>query len=404
MELIAGQVMKRRWINAFVGDQATVLVKAKIQEFRARRDAFRYFCKARLLGVHPLSEAGLTAALRARLGSRCKQHGWPKQKGSLHIFLCYTFNNWEARLPEALGVFGKVSQFEWRSAGYDDRKMDWVSHRDSMNRAMLDAFHAANAERPVDVVIGFLSGYTAAPETIAEITQLGAVVLNCCFDDKLGFPGLRIEGRYSSTAGIAHAVDLNLTSAPESLVKYAVHGGLALFAPEAADPEVHRPYDVPYKYDISFVGGNYGKRGILIRKLAELGIKVECFGAGWPNGPVSDEEMVKIYSRSRINLGFAGIGYSDRLMCLKGRDFEVPMSGGLYLTQHNPELELVYEIGKEIVTYRDVKDCASKIQELLRQPEHAEAIRQAGRARCLRDHTYEARWTKVLTLVGILEG
>ncbi len=403
MELIAGQAMKRHWINAFVGDQAAVFAKAKIQEFRAWRDAARYSCKARQLGVQALSETGLAAGLRARLESRSKQHGWPKQKGSLHIFLCYALSNWEALLPETLGVFGKISQFEWRSAGFDDRRTDWVSRRDSMNRAMLDAFHAANAERPVDIVIGFLSGYTVSPETIAVMAE-SCAVLNTCFDDKIGFPGKRVQGRYTSTAAIARAVDLNLTSAPESLVKYAVHGGLALFAPEAADPGVHRPYDVPYEYDVSFVGGNYGKRGVLVRKLAELEVKVECFGVGWPNGPVSDEEMVKIYSRSRINLGFAGIGYSGRLMCLKGRDFEVPMSGGLYLTQHNPELELVYEIGKEIVTYRDVRDCAGKIQELLRQPEYAEAIRQAGRARCLRDHTYEARWTKVFTLAGILEG
>ena len=395
--------MKRHWINALVGDQGAVFTKAKIQEFRARRDAIRYSCKARKLGIHPLSEAGLVAELSVRLESRSRQRGWPKQKGSLHIFLCYAFNNWEVRLPGALGVFGKVSRFEWRAAGYDDRKPDWVSRRDSMNRAMLTAFHAANAEQPVDVVIGFLSGYTAAPETISEMTQLGAVVLNCCFDDKLGFPGRRVGGRYSSTAGIAHAVDLNLTSAPESLVKYAVHGGLALFTPEAADPGVHRPYDVPYEYDVSFVGGNYGKRGILIRKLAELGIKVECFGDGWPNGTVSDEEMVKIYSRSRINLGFAGIGYSNRLMCLKGRDFEVPMSGGLYLTQHNPELELVYEIGKEIVTYQDVEDCARQIRSLLADEIRAAAIRRAGRERALRDHTYEARWGKVFRLAGLLQ-
>ena len=394
--------MKRHWINAFVGDQAAVFAKAKIQEFRAWRDAARYSCKARQLGVHALSEADLAAGLRVRLESRSKQHGWPKQKGSLHIFLCYALSNWEALLPGALSVFGKISQFEWRSAGFDDRRSDWMSRRDSMNRAMLDAFHAANAERPVDIVIGLFSGYTVSPETIAVMAE-SCAVLNSCFDDKIGFPGRRVHGRYTSTAAIAHAVDLNLTSTSESLIKYAVHGGLSLFSPEAADPVMHRPYDVPFELDVSFVGGSYGKRGIFIRKLAELGIKVECFGDGWPNGTVSDEEMVKIYSRSRINLGFAGIGYSDRLMCLKGRDFEVPMSGGLYLTQHNTELDLVYEIGKEIVTYRDVKECASKIQELLRQPEHAEAIRQAGRARCLRDHTYEARWTKALTLAGILD-
>ena len=42
---------------------------------------------------------------------------------------------------------------------------------------------------------------------------------------------------------------------------------------------------------------------------------------------MSNEEMVKLYSCSRINLGFAGVGHSKKLMCREGRDFEVPMSG-----------------------------------------------------------------------------
>jgi len=130
---------------------------------------------------------------------------------------------------------------------------------------------------------------------------------------------------------------------------------------------------------------------------------VECFGKGWSNGSLSDEEMVKLYSQSRINLGFAGVGYSRRLMCLKGRDFEVPMSGGLYLTQDNPELRLVFDLGREIVTYQDEADCAHIISELLRDHKRAEAIRNAGRARCLKDHTYKARWEQVFRLAGIIE-
>ena len=67
-------------------------------------------------------------------------------------------------------------------------------------------------------------------------------------------------------------------------------------------------------------------------------------------------------------------------MCLKGRDFEVPMSGGLYLTQHNPELELVYKIGQEILTYHDVDDCAATIRAIVTDLDRAASIRQAGRA------------------------
>ena len=176
-----------------------------------------------------------------------------------------------------------------------------------------------------------------------------------------------------------------------------------MFWPEAAHPDWHRPYDVPFEYDVSFVGGRYGWRPRFISKLIKLGIDVERFGPGWDNGALSDEEMIKLYSRSRINLGFGGVAHSRKLTCLKGRDFEVPMSGGLYLTQDNPELSLVYDVGKEIVTYKDEEDCARVIRELLDDPERAAAIRQAGRQRCLKDHTYKARWTEVLRLSGLMQ-
>ena len=89
-------------------------------------------------------------------------------------------------------------------------------------------------------------------------------------------------------------------------------------------------------------------------------------------------------------------------MCLKGRDFEVPMSGGLYLTQDNPELRLVFDVGAEIATYRSEHDCARTIRALLADPSRAQRIRAAGRARCLREHTYEARWGRIFRAAGLL--
>ena len=62
-------------------------------------------------------------------------------------------------------------------------------------------------------------------------------------------------------------------------------------------PEIHKPYQIPFEYDISFVGGKYGWRPKFISKLQKMGIKVVCFGNGWENGPLSDEEMVKLFSR-----------------------------------------------------------------------------------------------------------
>jgi len=228
------------------------------------------------------------------------------------------------------------------------------------------------------------------------------LVLNFSWDDKLHFRGRMYGDRWTGPAALSSVVDINLTNSPGSIMKYTIEGGLAMFWPEAACPNIHKPYNLPFKYDVSFVGKRYGYRPKFITNLRKAGINVTCFGNGWGNGSLSNEEMIKVYSRSRINLGFASVGYSKNLMCLKGRDFEIPMSGGLYLTQDNPELSFVYKIGKEVITYRDEIDCVKKIRWLLDNPKEAEKIRKAGRKRALKEHSWERRFENIFSIIGLL--
>jgi len=364
----------------------------------------RYLTRARRLGIQaPSDDAALRATVVQRVGQRAAALGWPKKNGDLHIFLVYPLTNWEGILSTALSTFGKVTTFEWRSLGFNETAPNWVKVRDSMNHALLDAYHAASREQVVDVVVAYTSGYTLSAEVFAAMAARGAVTTNFCFDDKVLWPGPKLGDRRISTAEICSSVDLNLTNDPQGTLKYFVEGGLAMFHAEAADPHLHRPLDLPFEFDVSFIGARFGWRPVLIRELRRHGIEVECFGNGWPNGAVSNEDMREIYAKSRINLGCGGIGYSSSLVCLKGRDFEVPMSGALYLTQHNPELSLVFDVGREIVTYRDPADCARIIKELLNDRNRAASIRKAARARSIRDHTYQARWARVFETIGALK-
>jgi len=382
--------------------QLNAVIKPYTQEYLAAHSLAWYRRKAAEQNIiPPESDDELKELLQQRLMSRASGR-WPKPMGNLHIFLAYYVSNWESVLPKSLSLFGKVSAFDWREHGFDDTAPDWLEKRDKMNAAMLNAFYQANHKQPVDAVVGYLSGFNTAPQTLEKMAEAGAAIFNFCFDDKLNFPGKPICGRYPTPAALASVIDLNLTNALNSVVKYAVHGGLAMFWPEAAHPDIHKPYNLPFKYDVSFAGACYGWRPKFIEGLRKYGIHVECFGKGWKNGALSDQEMIKLYSQSRINLGFAGVGYSRRLMCLKGRDFEVPMSGGLYLTQDNPELTSVFDVGREILTYQDEADCARIISELLKYPNRAEAIRRAGRKRCLREHSWEKRFQTVFQIAGLL--
>lgn len=383
--------------------KANAAFRSYQQEGMAARGLADYRRRATEMGITCPTGDALREAVGKRLASTGRRVA-PKPKGDLHLFVAYGIDNWEQILPRSVEPFGQVSQYEWRSHGFKftGPVAQWLATRDEMNRQMLQAFRDANARRPVDVVCAYVSGYTASPEMLREMAAAGAVILNFCYDDKVYFPGKKVGGRYTSPAAIADVVDLNLTNAPDCVVKYAVHGGLAMFWPEAAHPDFHHPYDVPFEFDVVFPGTCYGWRPKFVNRLRELGINAQGFGRGWANGPLSDEELVRLYSRSRIVLGSGGIGHSQRLMCLKGRDFEVPMSGGLYLTSDNPELRLVFDVGREIVTFRDADDCARIIRHLLDHPDEAAAIRAAGRKRALSDHTYEARWAEALRTANLL--
>jgi len=382
--------------------QVYALYKAKLEEKRANAELKFYRKQAQKQGINALENDMLTLALRERLKKRGIEP-CPKKKGGLHIFLAYNLENWEVILQNVLSRFGEVTEFEFRNRGFECNSSDWLRQRDRMNREMFNSFFDSNSKKHIDVFVGYLSGHNTDPMTLRKIGETGAVIFNFCLDDKLKFRSVKIGGRWSGPAAIVREVDLNLTNAIDCRIKYAREGGLALFWPQAADPIMHKPYEEPFLYDVSFVGQRYGWRSHLISTLRKRGIDVSVFGKGWDSGELSDDNMIKLYSKSRINLGFAGVSRSNKLMCLKGRDFEVTMSGGFYLTQHHPELSLVYDVGREIVTYRDAGDCAGKIKYFLAHPEEAQDIRTRGRERALRDHTWEKRFESIFEMAGIIE-
>lgn len=380
------------------------IIKSKWDEKKARNELNFYRRQAIIKGIKIPNQNRLKEMLMQRLKKRgiiLKK----KSKGKLHIFFVYPLANWESILAKELKRFGKVTEFEYHSKGFNEKSRDWLKERDLMNKKMLESFYQADKERKIDAVFGYLSGHNTNPKVLQEMAK-HTIVFNMCLDDKLLFRDTLFGGRWKGVASIASSVDLNLSNAPESLIKYFVEGGLALFWPEAASPEVHKQgkglFDERFKYNVSFVGQKYGYRGVLVHNLMKKWIKVFTCGKGWPNEKISIENLARIYSQSRINLGFAGVGMSKNLMCLKARDFEVPMCRGLYLTQDNPELKLVYNLGKEILTYNDENDCIRKIKWILKNPKIAEKIRQAGYRRILKDHTWQKRFTDLFKFVGLL--
>ena len=366
---------------------------------RLEREEAHYRNSFRQHGLSIPGEAEIRARIARRLPGRT-----PKAKGCLHILAIYHSYNWEGpSLGPSLAAFGEVKHLDWRNPALaGGRHPEDVGWREAMNAGLLQTVRAWAAERPFDAVFSYLSGEQVDSSVLEQLRGLGAPVFNLALNDKETFVGKVRGGHAAGARDICRHFDLCWTSTIDALEKYVVEGATPLYLPEGANPGIHRPYDEERVYDVSFVGQCYGNRPEVIGRLRGADVRVEAFGPGWPSGPLTMEEMVRTWSRSKINLGFGGVLGHNETFCLKGRDFEVPMSGGLYLTEHHEELLPFYETGREIVTYTCFDDLLKKIRWLLSDPEQAEIIRRAGRARALREHSWEMRFDRVFRLLGVI--
>jgi spore maturation protein CgeB len=327
-----------------------------------------------------------------------------KPKGQLRSIAIYHHYNWENySLRPALAKFGPVRHYDWfEDFSLQDKKRQ-KKNKALMNKALVEKIRTWMAEEPADVIFMYVSGEWVEPDSLLALRSFGVPMINLALNDKEHFVGKVRSGRAFGARDICRCFDLCWTSTQDALVKYCVEGARPIYLPEGANPDIHKPYPLEKTIDVSFVGQCYGNRAAVIQELIRHGIEVTVYGFGWPNGPLAIDEMVKLYSRSRINLGFGGVEGHPETFCLKGRDFEIPMSGGLYLTEDHPELHRFFKVGEEILTYSGTQDLIQKIRRYLAHPEEAEAIRKKGYERSLKEHTWENRFSKVFHLLGILQ-
>jgi spore maturation protein CgeB len=270
---------------------------------------------------------------------------------------------------------------------------------------VIEEFQRAEKAAPVDLVLVYATNAQVASETLRKMRRHGALVAVMCLDDKQSFEDHRPTREWPAgqlpLIGSAH---IHLTNSRECLRWYDSHNASALHWPAGANTDFGYHQDVEQDIDVSFVGQGYGARLDFITRLRQQGIRVSCFGSGWENPFVSDEEMFRIFARSKINLGFGYVGYSNNITCLKGRDFDVPGSGNFYLTTYDAELAECFKVGEEIACYRNEVECAELVQYYLDNPGIRQSIALAGRRRVLNSHTWECRLQSLMELTGIIRG
>lgn len=122
---------------------------------------------------------------------------------------------------------------------------------------------------------------------------------------------------------------------------------------------------------------------------------------------VSFDNMVKLYSDYALDLNVLELRNTYLLkkpvFKLHLRTFEIPMCGGIQFTTYNEELSSYYKDGKEIVFYKDDAEFIDKAKFYLddKRANERASIRNAARARSLREHTWWMRFTKIFDILNI---
>ncbi len=296
------------------------------------------------------------------------------------------------------------------------------ANRPKLEQALVDQVRRAHKEGGIDLFFSYFYSAMCTAEIIEEIKALGIPTMNWYCNASYQF---------HLVSDLAPAYDWSLVPELFRLQDYRDAGANPVYMQEAANPNVYKPVDTPQLYDCTFCGMRYGDRPDFVQRLVDSGVPTHVWGPGWlehadkekglwrrltgrapgPDaarpvcGPaLSDEDLVALYSKSRISLGFSSCGdthETERILQVRLRDFEAPMSGAFYMVEAMDELTRFFEPGKEIVFYEDADDLAEKARWYLDHPAEREAIRKAGHARAQAEHTWHQRFRKVFADVGL---
>jgi spore maturation protein CgeB len=178
---------------------------------------------------------------------------------------------------------------------------------------------------------------------------------------------------------------------------------------------LYKKLPLPLKYDVTFIGQPHGNRRLIIDEVRGAGVDVKCWGYGWETGRISQEEMIKIFNESRINLNLSNAsvtgGRKDRLKRLlmpwrkktdqiKGRNFEIPGCGGFQLSGKADNLEDYFIPDKEIALFGSTSELIDKIKYYLSHEKERQDVANAGYRRTLKEHTYEKRFNDIFRQMG----
>ena len=193
----------------------------------------------------------------------------------------------------------------------------------------------------------------------------------------------------------------------------------APYLPLAALPDFHKPLTLTpeeereYGADIGFLGAGYPNRRLAFRQLAGRDFKI--WGSDWEGESllapciqrqgqrIGEEESVRIYNATRINLNLHSSLQTDSLIShgdfVNPRTFELAAMNAFQLVDKRSLLPELFA-GDELACFDSEAEMYRLIDHFLAHPEERAAYCRRARARVLADHTYEQRMRRLLDYVA----
>ncbi len=215
-----------------------------------------------------------------------------------------------------------------------------------------------------------------------------------------------------------------ITTDKFSILKYKkIDQSNIIYSQWAAINTHERPIFEGYKYEVSFVGGFHPYRKWFIDNLKKRSINIEIFGNGWQNGSLSAKAMNKLFVNSKINLNIGNSNSFDirylfsglrnfvntfrsakNSSQIKARNFEIPYFGGFQLTDYVPTIENYFDLGKEIVCYKDIDEAELLIKYYLENEDERESIKKSSHQNAINKHGYINRLESILNMIKVDKG
>ncbi|MBI4386195.1 MAG: glycosyltransferase [Elusimicrobia bacterium] len=270
-------------------------------------------------------------------------------------------------------------------------------------------------------VVLVIKGQDLDPSHLGTLRrEMKSIWVNWWIDD----PGLLAASRRLSPA-----YDLFLTNDPTAIEEHRRAGARNVdWLTFGCDPRVHRPLRLSprlrrrYGCDVIFAGSLTPRRVEMLAPLVPLGLALwadpeirwlqEDGGIGFlalpKNNPLQGarrgnfiwgENLAAAYSASRICVNVHSHGAYDVNM----RVFEAAACGTLVVTEDRPMVRELFTVDgpeAEVAVYSNARELTEKVEYFLAHEDERRAVAIRGMERARRDHTYECRMKRVLSLLS----